>query len=206
MAITCPKCGKLVSDGLVTCYACGEFLTPPLKCAGCGRNNLAGRSNCQFCGNLLSAPASDPSAPIPTSLAATPDQSTVPELLELAAQHKQPPKWSAFGGLPLLVFCILSALWFKLMDQLPPSPHVRLHEVYQAVYDWKEVAGPCLIPLAILEVLALYYWVTQSRHRILFFGFNWLTLLGSSAFLVWLIVSVVLHWILEFLGALVGVR
>ena len=56
MAVVCEKCGKNVSDNVITCYFCGTLLKKLIKCKTCGREVISGAPKCQFCGEVFEMP------------------------------------------------------------------------------------------------------------------------------------------------------
>ena len=80
MAITCPGCGKPTSEAKATCYFCGTFLRPPVKCSKCSHMVPQTRSTCQYCGAAIGA--ADVAAA--TAAAGPP--------VAIAASYREPPK------------------------------------------------------------------------------------------------------------------
>jgi hypothetical protein len=72
MAATCPGCGKTTSETKATCYFCGTFLQPPVKCSKCNHMVPQTRSTCQYCGTAVAAAdraAASTSAAPPSAIA-----------------------------------------------------------------------------------------------------------------------------------------
>jgi hypothetical protein len=62
MAATCPGCGKQTSEKKPTCYFCGTFLLPPVKCGKCAHMVPPNRATCQYCGAAIEKTAPDAAA------------------------------------------------------------------------------------------------------------------------------------------------
>ena len=59
----CPKCGKMLEDGMRFCDNCGAQILETAVCPNCGERALPGYAFCQKCGAPISqAPVPDPSA------------------------------------------------------------------------------------------------------------------------------------------------
>ena len=53
--ITCPECGKRVSDQAQCCIGCGSPIIPTIKCSYCGIDNDGKSPACTNCGAPISA-------------------------------------------------------------------------------------------------------------------------------------------------------
>ena len=59
----CPKCGKMLEDGMRFCDNCGAQILETAVCPNCGEQIIPGYAFCQKCGAPISqAPAPDPNA------------------------------------------------------------------------------------------------------------------------------------------------
>lgn len=52
-AMTCPKCGKKISDQAPKCIWCGAATRDPVICPKCGKNVAIELDNCRFCASAL---------------------------------------------------------------------------------------------------------------------------------------------------------